>query len=124
MIEAQIDVAPLVAALEFPGLHAGAHHRDLVGRFIDVIPARLQRPFPHADATDRDEDCGELAFIGFGFFGDDGFAARIGRHGLLMAVGGLVRSQIAEMHGIDDVGFDDADEAFGDVDGIVDADIP
>lgn len=63
LIEAQIDVASFIAALEFPGLHASAHHRDIIGRFIGVIAAGLQSFFPDADATNRHEDGGELAFI-------------------------------------------------------------
>ena len=124
LIEAEIDVALLIAALEFPGLHAGAHHRDLVGRFIGVIAAWLQRLFPDADAADRHKDGGQLAFIGFCFSGGDGFAARIRRHHLLLAGGRLVRVQIAEMHRVDDVGFDDADKAFGDIHGVIDAEVP
>jgi len=28
------------------------------------------------------------------------------------------------MHGVDDVGFDDPDETFGDIDGVIDAEVP
>jgi hypothetical protein len=63
LIEAQIDVTSIIAALEFPGLHASAHHRDIIGRFIGVIAAGLQSLLPNTDATDRDKDGGELAFI-------------------------------------------------------------
>jgi hypothetical protein len=124
LIEAEIDVALLVAALELPGLHAGAHHRDLVGCFIGVVAAGLQRLFPDADATDWDKDGGQLAFIGLCLLGGDGFAARICRHHLLLAGGRLVRGQIAEMDRVNDIGFNDADKAFGDIDGVVDAEVP
>ena len=110
--------------LEFPGLHAGAHHRDLIGLLIGVIAARLQSFFPDADATDRDKDGGELAFIGFCFFGGDGFAARIRRHRLLIASGRLICDQVTEMYGVDDVGLNDPDETLGDIDGGIDAELP
>jgi hypothetical protein len=124
LIEAQIDVASFVPPLEFPGLHAGARHRDLIGLLIGVIAAWLQSFFPDADATDRNKDGSELAFIGFCFFGGDGFAARIGRHRLLIASGRLICDQVAEMHGVDDVGLNDPYETLGDIDGVIDAEVP
>ena len=98
LIEAQIDVPLLVTTLELPGLHPGAHHRDFVGRLVGVIAAGLQRLFPDADAAGRDEGGGKLAFLGFRLFSGDGFAARIGRHRLLLAGGRLVGDKVAEMH--------------------------
>jgi hypothetical protein len=122
LVEAQIDVTSFIATLEFPGLHAGAHHRDLIGLLVGVIAAGLQGFFPDADAADRDKDGGELAFICF--LRGDGFAARIRRYRFLIAGGRLICDQVAEMHGIDDVGLDAPDETLGDIDGVIDAELP
>ena len=60
LIEAEIDISPLITPLEFPGLHPGADHCDLIRGFVDVIAAGLQSLFPDADATDRDKDRGQI----------------------------------------------------------------
>src|SRR5215472_17474652 len=124
LVEAEVDVSLFVPAFEFPGLHAGAHHRDLVGCLVDVIAPGLQRLLPDADAADRHEDRGEFAFVGFTVLVGNGFTAGVGRHHLLLAGARLVCNEVAEMDGIDDVGFDDADSAFCNVDGVLDRQIP
>ena len=126
LIEAQIDIAFFIAALEFPGLHPGADHRDLVARLVDVIAAGLQRLLPHPDTADGHEDRSQDALVLLLLIGGDGLAARIRGHPLLLTGAGsrLLRDHVAEIYRRDNVGLDDADRTLGYVNRILDVDVP
>ena len=54
----------------------------------------------------------------------DGCTVRICPNRLLLARRRLFCDQIAEMHRVENVGFDDADKTFSHIDGVVDAEVP
>src|SRR5947209_6758650 len=100
-IDGQRDAGALVAAGVGPYLRPGIDfgHRERIG--VEIVFARLERLFPHADTADRDDRRGEALHAAAWVVGtpDD------------LAIGRLLGLQRAEIDIRPDVRLDDADKA-------------